>query len=250
MSLFGSNMNILSKELIKNLQLTPSQSDVYLAALELGQASMQDLARKSGVKRTTIYKFIEELKERQVILETKRGPRSVYSAAPPEQLMDREKNRLSELDRLLPQLNALHNIAREKPRVLFYEGIEAVKQVYADTLKEKKPIVSWSDLAYTKSALGKFIEDYPAQRARQNVPLRWIIPDTAEAREFIKRDYGLLRETKLLPNAKFEIDINIYGRKVLLTNASSPNPFAVLIEDEKIANTLREAWQQLWDRIP
>ena len=34
-----------------------------LAALELGEATMQDLARKSKVKRTSIYNFIDKLKE-------------------------------------------------------------------------------------------------------------------------------------------------------------------------------------------
>lgn len=239
----------LSKDLIKSLNLTPAQADVYLAALELGQASMQDLSRKSGVKRTTIYKFIGELKERGLIVETKRKTRSIYSAVSPEQLVEFEKNRIAELNELLPQLKAIENKAANKPRVMFYEGIEAVKEMYLDTLKDKQPIVAWSDLRETKSAFGKWIDTYPDERARRNITLQWIIPDSPESREFTKRDYGLLRETKFLPNANFKIDVNIYGNKVSLVNARSANPFAVLIEDADVADTFREAWKQLWDRL-
>jgi sugar-specific transcriptional regulator TrmB len=244
-------MTQFSKSIIKSLNLTSAQADVYLAALELGQASMQDLSRKSGVKRTTIYKFIGELKERGLILETKRRTRSVYSALPPEQLIAREKSRLSELDAMLPQLKAIENNAHNKPKVRFYEGIEAVKEMYNDSLKDKQPIICWSDLHMTRSVFGAYLESegYPAERARKNIPLKWIVPESEESREFTRRDYGLLRETKFLPDAKFKMDINVYGDKVSLVNAHAATPFAVLIEDKDIADTLREAWQQLWVRL-
>jgi len=242
---------MLSKNLLQSLNLTVAQSAVYLAALELGQASMQDLARKSGVKRTTIYKFIGELKDRGLIIETKRKTRSLYAAVPPEQLVEIEKARLAELNNLLPQLNAIHNAALHKPRVLFYEGVEVVREMYKDSLRERQPIVAWSDFLGTKTAMGEMLEleGYPAERARRNIELKWIIPDSSEAREFTKRDFGLLRETKFLPEAKFKMDINIYGNKVALVNARPEHPFAVLIEDKDVADTLREAWQQLWDRL-
>ena len=239
----------MSKSLIKNLNLTEHQAAVYLAALELGQAPMQDLARKSGVKRTTIYKFIDELRERGLILETRHHKRNFYSGVAPEQLVELQKNHLVELEDLMPELKAVQNRAKNKPKVMFYEGLEAIKEMYTDTLKEKKPIVALSDFSNTDQALGKFIENYPDERARKNITLQWIIPDTPEAREFTKRDYGLLRETKFLPNAHFKIDLNIYGNKVSLVKAGFPHPFAVLIEDPDVAETFREAWKQLWERL-
>lgn len=238
-----------SRSLMKALGLTPAQTDVYLAALELGRSSMQELARKSGVKRTTIYKFIDELKERGLIIETKRKTRSVYAAVSPQQLLEFEKYRLAELTELMPQLQAIENAVPHKPKVMFYEGIDAVKELYLDILKAEKSIVAWSDLSGTLAAFGQFGAEFADKRARRNIELKWIVPDTAEARAFTRRDYGLLRETKFLPNAQFAIDINIYDNKVVLVNARSPQPFGVLIEDRLVADTLREAWQQLWVRL-
>lgn len=236
---------------MRSLSLTHSQLDVYLAALELGQASMQDLSRKSGVKRTTIYKFIDELKTRGFITETRRNTRKVYGAVSPEKVLAQEKGRLSELEGLLPQLQAVHNAALHKPRVMFYEGLEVVKGVYLDSLQLGQPILAWSDLSATRSALGELLENegYPEERARRNIELKWIVPDTEEARQFTKRDYGLLRETKFLSGANFKMDINIYGNKVMLVNAHANTPFAVVIEDNDVAETLRAVWQQIWDRV-
>lgn len=239
----------LTKELIASLGLSESQSKVYLAALELGEASLQELSRKSEVKRTTIYHFIDELKDRLLITETKRKSRSLYSAVDPEQLIAIEKTRLDELNNLLPELSAIHNKAKNKPRVRFYEGLDGIKEIYTDTLKEKKPIVAWSDFEHTKKMMGSFMKEYPRDRARRSITLDWILPDTESAREYTKHDYGLLRETKFIKDAEYKTDINVYGNKVALISTQSTKPFAVLIEDENIAQTLRQAWQQLWDRL-
>ena len=74
--------------LLNSLGLSDAEGRVYLAALELGEASIQQLSRKSGVKRTSIYNFIDKLKERQVITETRKAKRSVYSAVHPAQLAE------------------------------------------------------------------------------------------------------------------------------------------------------------------
>ena len=48
-------------ELIQTLGLSEHEAAVYLAALELGEANIQEISRKSGVKRTSIYNFIDTL---------------------------------------------------------------------------------------------------------------------------------------------------------------------------------------------
>src|SRR3989338_6843245 len=100
-------MKKLSEHLLASLGLNAAQARVYFAALELGQANMQELARKSGVKRTSIYNFIDELREKGLITEVKKRKRRLYSAVHPEHLVELEKMRLGELERLLPQLSAI-----------------------------------------------------------------------------------------------------------------------------------------------
>src|SRR5438309_1359422 len=124
----------LPKALLKSLGLTEPQAHVYLAALEFGQISMQDLARRSGVKRTSIYNFIDELTERGLLMETKKRRRKLYSAIHPEQLLELERTRVTEIERLMPELLAIYTTAHNQPRVTFYEGIEGTEEVYADML--------------------------------------------------------------------------------------------------------------------
>lgn len=235
-------MKNISKQLLKSLGLSQDQAAVYMAALELGSANVQQISRKSGVKRTTIYHFLDDLKQRGIITETTKRKRSMYSAVAPDQLLEIEKTRLGELEHILPELRAIQNESRIKPRVTFYEGVEGIKEVYADILKDKKDIAAFEDLENMKKILPKqFYEWFPAERAKRDIIYRGISRDSAEAREFAENDPKFLRTTKLLKSADWKTAINIYGDKVALVSFRTKIPFSVLIEDQNIAETLRTA---------
>ena len=156
-------MGIISKNILYSLGLSEQQVTVYLAALELGESNMQQLARKSGIKRTSIYNFIEELKDRGFIIEVKKKKRRMYSGVNPQQLLEIEKLRMKELEAVMPELMAIQNKSQTKPRVSFYEGIDNVLAVYDDQLKERKPIFAFEDMEYMKMAMPEsFYNNWPA----------------------------------------------------------------------------------------
>lgn len=240
----------ISENILKTLGLTSMQGRVYIAALELGEATMQALARKSGVNRSTIYTFIDDLKERGFILEAKKYKRNVYVAAHPEALVEMQKNRVRDLENLLPELLAINNKSDKKPRVTFFEGFDGVEEAYKDQLRVKKEILAYEDVENLKGELPQRIFDwFPKERARRDILIRTISRDTPLAREFSQRNRGLLRETKFLQAPHFKTDINIYGDKVSLIDLQAASPFAVIIENRNLAETMRTVWKQLWDKL-
>jgi len=240
----------ISENLLKTLGMNAMQAQVYIAALELGEATMQALARKSSVNRSTIYTFIDELKARGYILEARKNKRRVYSAVHPELLVEMQKNRVSELQSAVPELLAVYNKSGTKPRVTFYEGAKGIEDVYSDMLREKKEIVAYEDLEDLSGELPKRIFDwFPKERAHRDILIRTISRDVPFAREFSKRNRGLLRETKFITAPKFKTDINIYGDKVALIDLQGSSQFAVIIENHNLAETMRTVWQQLWDKL-
>ena len=126
------------KELINCLAeygLSEKESDVYLAMLELGPASVQEIAKKSGVNRATTYVMIESLKRRGLMSTFDKGKKTMFVAESPERLkrlVDQQmhilKDKEDRLKNLLPSFLALYNTAGEdKPNVKFYEGEEGFK---------------------------------------------------------------------------------------------------------------------------
>src|SRR3989344_3445304 len=117
-------MKTFSKSLLSSLGLSEAQAMIYTTALELGESNMQQLSRKSDIKRTSIYNFIDELKNRGLIVETRKKKHKVYSAVHPRQLLEIEKTKIIELEHAMPELLAIQNKSKTKPRVTFYDGIE------------------------------------------------------------------------------------------------------------------------------
>jgi sugar-specific transcriptional regulator TrmB len=235
--------------LLRSLNLTEAEAQVYLAALELGEANMQQLARKSGIKRTSIYNFIDRLKERQVVTETKKGKRSYYSAISPRHLLEMGRTRLFEFERLLPKLEAINNRSQRKPQVTFHEGFDGIKEVFADSLQAKDTIIAWSDFENIDRVLPQYYIDYPAERARRKILFKGILRDSPTSREAQKIDHLVFRQTKLMKSDPLNTEIDVYGDTVALFSFLSAPAFAVKIVDKDIAATMRVIWQELWQRL-
>lgn len=242
----------MNQSALASIGLSEQETAVYVATLELGEATVQEIARKSGVKRTSIYNFIDKLKDRQILFETKKKKRHVFSAAHPKHLLEMERLRLHELESTMPQLLAIHNLSTRKPRVTFYEGVEGIKEIYGDMLEVRSPIVAWSDQKHLWQVLGKdYGEYFPPERAKRGITFKGIANDTPENRSLSKNDEKLLRETKFM-SAKHDLktEINVYADKVLMASLRSSPAFAVLIQDQGIADTLRATWAELWNKLP
>ncbi len=224
---------------------------VYLASLELGVANIQELSRKSGVKRTSIYNFIDELKLKQFLTEIKRGKRKLVLATNPRLLIDTQKSRVDFLESMMPELLAINNEAKNKPRVSYYEGFEGIKEVYNSMLRDKQVIYAWEDLDQAQKTFPKkFFESYPVERSKLTIPFRSIVKDSPFARKFtFDNDKRLSRQSKFISASNLGTEINIFGNKVALFNLRKSTPLAVLIQDHEIAETLKIIWQELWDRL-
>lgn len=251
MTKYKSFLEENGQELIRAFGLSESELSVYVATLELGEAQIQDISRKSGVKRTSIYNFIDALKVLGLLSEIKKRKRRLFSAASPHHLLELQKSKLSSIERVVPELLAIQNNVRNKPRVSFYEGIEGIKEIYNMTLRDKRPIYAWEDLDRTNEVLpAHFFKNYPEERAAKKIPARCIDRDSAFAREFTaKNNARLLRESHFISPKEFGTEINIFGNKVALFSMRKDFPFGVLIEDAGIAVTMKVIWNELWDRL-
>jgi len=243
-------MKVISEEKLNALGLPIMQAKVYIASLQLGQASIQSIARKSGVSRSTIYTFIDEMIAKHYLFETVQGKRKLYSAASPERILEDEASRFKKLQNLLPELQALNNNIKRKPRVTYYEGMEGIKEVYQDMINEKDNIFAYEDLKHLKEGLPKSIfKWFPGERAKHGIHISSISRDSKEARKFSQKNQKLLRTTRFIEDEDFKTDINIYGNKIALMDLRSDMPFCVLIENKHLADTLKMLWKQLWNRL-
>lgn len=238
----------LSPQLLKSLNLSADEAAVYTAALELGQASIQKIARKSAVKRTTLYHFLPELIERGLLQETRKKKRNVYSAIHPKQLVELEKVRLKELEQMMPEMLAVYNKSATKPRVTFFEGTEGIKEALTDLLRVGESMIGWADFSFRQSVLKDFFDIFAQERADRDIGYKAIVRQTPEAIAWEKKNTRHLRDFKYIQSEPFNTETLVYGNHVMFLSYQK-NAFAVVIEDPNVAATLRIAWQQLWERL-
>lgn len=121
---------------LAELGLAPKEAETYLAMLELGPSSVQDIAKKAGINRTTTYVMIEALKKHNLVSTFERGKKTLFAAENPQQLveiltrqMGAIESKKSRLEESLPRLLAIFNTVEDKPKVRFLEGEGPIREI-------------------------------------------------------------------------------------------------------------------------
>ena len=107
--------------------LSNKEAEVYVSALQLGYASVQEIASKANINRTTAYTHIKNLITRGLLNAVERNDKIYYVAEKPEKLKyiyeQQEKEiqrRRDMLEQIMPKLESIYNIAKDKPSVRYY----------------------------------------------------------------------------------------------------------------------------------
>jgi len=234
--------------ILQNLGLNEKEAKVYLACLELGSATVQEVSDKAGVKRTSVYNFLEDMKARGFITEVKHGKRILLTAEDPHTLLKKADEQKKQLEKVLPEFLSIYNLPGNKPKVKFYQGAEGLRRIYEDTLKLGSPIYLISDYERMFEAIEpEWMWQYAKRRTEKNIKAFSIAKEGERGQQVKTKDVEQLRETRFVKEVDFETEINIYGDKVALL--SFRRPYAgVIIEDRAIAQTLKSMWKIIWNK--
>lgn len=244
---------MIDKEIMAGLGLTNVESAIYLAALELGESLPKHLAEKAGVKRPMLYKVLPDLFEKGLLSQTVKGKRRYLVAEDPEVLVEKKQSELKLLEEKLPELRLLLRTATSKPKIVFYEGIEGLKKLYMDNLRERKPILEFVSLGKIHPEIEFHSKNYyiPA-RINRNIPIRIIVSGETESKSLrLKTDPYALREVKTINKNKFPIplDCYIYGDNASFAlYRTDSEPIGVIIRSKEIARTMRSLFEFVWEK--
>ena len=245
--------NMQLQQTLKKIGLEEKEAKVYLAALELGPTSIQNLARKSTVKRSTVYEMIKNLKKMGLISETTKGKRKLMIASEPENIKKSiaEKGKL--LTSILPQLKSISNIGFTKPKIMFFEGKEGIKEIYRDTLKAKSKMALWiSPIQDIVETVGEdFLIAYIDERVKQGIWIKSLHVSNKKVPTYKYLDpktyEKTLRQVRFTPE---DIDIPdtvaIYDNKVAVMS-SKKEGFGFIIESEDYMQTMKTLYEVIWN---
>ncbi len=232
--------------ILKNLGLSDNEALVYIASLEAGVASAQEIAKKAKIKRTTAYSVLNDLVKKGFVHTTTERGKTRFTAVSPKQMADRFEEYRRELVGALPSLEAMYNKSQVKPKVVLYSGVEGIHDLYEDTVREKPDSV----LGYHTDAVFTIDADMPSVyarlRAQHHIRARRIVPKHPKWMYHKSRDKEQMADTVMLPPDLFNpsVEVLIYGRKVAFV--SHADAMGLVIENAPIADAMRQAYELAW----
>lgn len=250
----------MEKTLLQTLHLlgcNEKQIRFYRASLELGSATLMEIAKKARLQRSTAYIIADEMTALELIAEDHRNYRKLYTAAEPDQLLRKIEAKHRQIGRniinfkeILPDLRAAHQTTKSRPRVRTYEGKQGLIAVWKDILSEKQEVLLWTNqqtesLVFRNESHDQFI----GERLRKKIPIRVLAVNNEAGKELLKTDPLRLRETKLLPQAiHFTSETYIYGNKVAVLDIGN-DIFGVITENEQNAASQRAVFEHSWQQM-
>lgn len=239
-------------ELLQSAGLTNKESRTYLALLELGPSTVKPISDRAGIKRTSIYNFIDGLIERGLISKTLVRGRNVYQAKPPQRLLEIQREALNSIEGALPEFLARFSSHKSKPKVSYFEGPEQTRNIVKEEpLCRKEVCYIWPGADIIEAVGGaEFMNTIDRKRIAAGVHVRTIRFRTKDVK-FKTSSHGqqYLRELRYAPpELNVSMAMGIYDTGKVSFFSSRRETFGILVESNELAQLMKVLWELLWAR--
>ncbi len=233
-------------EVLEKIGLSDKEASVYMALLELGTASVMSIAHKAGLKRPGTYLILDELEKRGLVSQVPQNKKALYVAEAPEKLFSDLQKKQELLKRFLPNLEALHNQKKEKPRVQWFQGKEGVLEVYEKIFAHGE-VSFFATLGDLDRVLPSITKEVSSRAKAHKLKVREILTGTEADKDYAKNiipdEYYQLRFTQ--PGMQFFTDNAIFGESVAFFSFNV-QLFAVVITSREITGSLKSLYDMAW----
>jgi sugar-specific transcriptional regulator TrmB len=250
----------------KNLQklgFTDKEIEIYLAIIELGKSTPANIAKKTGINRTTVYASADTLLKKGVIGEDL-GGKSMYlfaeNADSLKEFISEEEEELNKKKRLINKTIKeikdvpIQNKRYSVPQIRFIEErymekhlYKNLRKWYIDSLKVDGVCWGFQDHSFAekyKEWIKWAVEEIPDN----NVKL--ITNHSSIEREMNKPKYKKVRQVKFW---KDKIDFSasqwVMGNYIIMLITRQRPNYLVEIHDEVMAHNMREVFKSIWEDI-
>ncbi len=254
----SDNFLLYNHFMLKELQdigLSEKEAKVYSAALELGPATADQLAKQSKIVRSTTYVQLESLMKKGLMSTYEEGKKTFFAPESPELLkrfLSKQKEDIgakeNELVDFLPELLRQFESAGERPVVRFFPGKEGIHTLREEALKakEKKIYSIFSPSHMAKIFSAKDLDDYSDRRKALGIYSKGI---HLHESWFAQAELDKLTERRFMPPniLPLTIDIRIYDDSTAIFSLKG-ELFAMDVRSKQIAESMKMIFDFLWER--
>lgn len=233
--------------------LSEKEANVYLALLELGPSSVQVVAEKAGVNRSTAYALCEALKKRGLVSEAEQEQRAVFIPESPQRLQEQLEKETQELDgkrirlhQAMPEFLALFHAVQHKPRVRYFDGWKGISAARASLMEVSldEEYLSFTCIDEGATMLAR-IEERERQRMARRLHGRLILA-LKPGSSIPETDFSSWNVRQIpYEQSPFSGELDIFGNTVALFIAKD-EPMGLLLESPMLAAVFRSLFEASW----
>lgn len=245
-------------KVLSQLGLSEKEAKIYLKLLEFGECGASVLAKSLGENRTTVYSLLNAMRKKGVVSFYVKKKMKFFVPQDPTFLVGRVAEGVKWLQKLLPELLAIHNkYNKTKPKITFYEGVEGIKQI-GEILLEVPDSTRLSFMGVDESTIHPEIkryyeEDFINRRIELGIKYKGIVAGYIPmGNKYKKTEKDQCRELKYVNPKKLPIKnhIDIFpNNKVALYSYHKDEMMGVIIEHEAFYTTMKTVFQLAWAGI-
>lgn len=245
-------------QIINNIGFNEKESKIYLALLETSAQPASVVARQAGINRTTTYLTLEDLLKKGIVNRFERKGIQYFEAVDPKQILNLLENQKIDLEdkksylkKHIPRLESIAQTDSTKPRVSYFEGFEAIMNLYADSLNgDHKEVVSFIRFDKIPPKIFKYLEEnYLPERIKKGIKAKIISskPKNSEIWMDQQNQNDNLREIKFYDlDLPIQVEILIYEDKISFISLNEDKPFGIQIKNKPIIDSIKGIQELLW----
>lgn len=235
--------------ILRKAGLTESQAKGYLALIEQGALTPAELAEKTDESRTNGYMICEKL-EALGLATKKEGKKALYTAAHPsalEALAEKRRkaitrNELEVKQGISPLIDLFYKF-REEPGARTLQGLDGIKEVFADVLRTGQDVYFIRTIADIQTLPDSFFAQHREERSQKGIKTYALTPlskagKTASA-SGIDEQYHFHRTFFPAEQYTAPVEIQVYGDKAAFI-AYGETQMATIIQSPPVAEAMRQ----------
>lgn len=244
--------------LFRKLGLNENEQEVYLAVLKAGKVAPNEVAKVTGINRTTVYSVAKKLGKMGLMTQDLGQKVTYLVVTPPDKLValfEREEKKIVEKKRVAKTLaKELSSLVSEKhysvPRIRFVEEVDLKTHLYEAYSRWEESVLSYGNIwwgyqddSFTTNYMEWLL--WAAKNGSASIEIRSFFNDIPLEHEM---DASLtMRKMKVMPKGvAFDTSYWVAGDYILMAQTRVHPHYLVEIHDAVLARNQRELFRALW----
>ena len=233
-------------EVLEAVGLHKNEIIIYLDLIKVGNSSAHDIAKRTKIHRPNVYDTLEKLIKKGIVTQSIKEGRKVFYPIQPKNLILYLKQKEYDLQKIIPEIEKIHNKPSEKRRVTMSEGIRSFRIILNNLLEKNNDIFVYGIPRDVPDVIGGFINDFHERRIAKGISMKHIYNKDAEKRIHYLNNMDYT-EARFLPSSfNTTITTLICGNIVLLNFWEEPI-FTIMIENQAVAEAYKKYFDLIWE---